>query len=289
MIENRYGVVVISYSPPDLMLDLIEQLIILKGIYLYIVDSSPLSIQLELEKKIGKIKSKYSQPRVTMIKTKNFSVGYSLNLGIQRCLEDGMKLITIMDDDTILVKENFNPDTIWDFFFTNLNPKKDVLILAQGIAAKRIAFWVETGLTFTKDVFKFVQFRENFILDQIDLLFCLKVRRRGGLLVMYPLPVLLNLPVGREVNNNVQTLPIYRMYTISRNSLALALESRNKISGFAHAFLTISIFSLKSFQAKKGLIPIGRAVYWGILDFLRGEFGVTDKLQYLSSNRFSKF
>ena len=288
MTENRYGIVVISYKPPDLMLDLIKQLIIFKGVYVYIVDSSPPDIQIELEEKINKIKSEYFQPRVSMIKTKNYGAGYSLNLGIKKCVEEGMKLITILDDDTILVKENFNPDTIWNFFFSNLNPMKDVLILAQGISSEKIEFWVETGLTFTEDVFNVIQFREDFIMDQIDLLFCLEVRRGGGRLVMYPSPVMQNLPVGREINNNVPTLPIYRIYTLTRNALAFACEFRNKMIGFVFAIHEISSWSFKAVQAKKGFIPVVRAIYLGILDFLRGEFGVTDTLQYLSSNRFSK-
>lgn len=287
MSENKYGIVIVSYKPPDLLIDLIKHLIIFKEVHVYIVDSSPPSIQLELEEKISKIKSEYSQTRVEMIKTKNFGAGHSLNLGIKKCIEQGMKLITVLDDDTILVKENFNPDAIWNFFFTSINPMIDVLILAQGVPSE-VKFWVETGLTFTENVFNAIQFREDFIMDQIDFLFCLKVRERGGHLVIYPLPVLQNLPVGREVNGNVVTLPIYRMYTLSRNSLTMAFESRDKIVLFAFAIYQISYWSFMSLRGKKSLFLLVKAVYWGILDFLQKKYGVTDRLQYLSFNRFSE-
>jgi hypothetical protein len=286
MTEKRYGIVVISYNPPDLLLNLIKILIIFNQIYVFIVDSSPTGIQLELEEKINKIKSEYSQHRVAMIKTKNLGAGYSLNLGIKKCIEEGMNLITILDDDTILDKENFNPEVIWNFFFTNINPKKDVLILAQGIPSKM--FYVETGLTFTKEVFCAIQFREDFIMDQIDLLFCLKVRERGGHLVMYPLSVLDNLPVGREVNGNIATLPIYRMYTLARNSLTMAFQSRHKMILFVFAIYQISYWSLRSLRGKQNLFQLVSAICWGILDFLRRNYGVTDKLEYLSSGRFKK-
>jgi hypothetical protein len=287
MTENKYGIVIVSYKPPDLLLDLVKQLTIFKEVNVYIVDSSPQCIQLELEEKINRNVSEHSKDRVTIIKTKNLGAGYSLNLGIKKCIEEGMKLITIMDDDTILVKGNFNPTAISSFFFTKMNPMKDVLILAQGIQSE-IKFWVETGLTFTEDVFNAVQFREDFIMDQIDSLFCLKVRERGGHLIIFPLPVLQNIPIGREVNGNVASLPTYRIYTLTRNSLTMAFESKEKLSLLVFAITQISYWCLRSIQGKKDFLLLTKALYWGVLDFLRGNYGITDKLNYLSSNRFNE-
>ena len=87
--------------------------------------------------------------------------------------------------------------------------------------------WVETGMTYHNELFERIQFREDFIMDWIDIEFSLKIRKNGGKLIFNPGNVLTNLPIVREIGRNINHLPNFRIYTYTRNTVLLAMEFKS--------------------------------------------------------------
>jgi glycosyltransferase involved in cell wall biosynthesis len=289
--DNKYCIVIPSYKPPkEQFIQLLKRLIIFK-IKTIIVDSSPGDVSDELAS-IVKSLDKTENHLLRLLKIPNLGAGYSLNVGIRECFNEGAEIVSIMDDDTIIY-EKFNKEEIIDFFNKNLNRSKDLLVLASedAIEASRkrdIRAWVETGLTFSRELYEKVQFREEFIMDQIDIEFCYQVVSLGGKIIFYPKAVLSNLPVGREIKNGVPHLPTYRLYTLSRNSLYLSIWERSIVPlGIFYFLPQIRYWSLQSIKAGERLSNILFPIIYGFIDGLKKKLGVTYALDKFSNGRFS--
>ena len=228
--------------------------------------------------------------RIQIISVNNIGAGFSMNAGVKEAIRTEAKVVTIMDDDTIL--RNFNIVNILLFFSNNIRPDKDLLILADecsliALNKKRnsVRRWVETGMTFHSELFKRTQFREDFIMDLIDTEFSLKTRKKGGKLIIYPDDVLKNLPIGRAMGHGINHLPNYRIYTLTRNVITLAIEniSLETMILVFHEIIYWSVRSLRSGEKTKKVLA---SIYHGLFDAMKKNTGVTLHLNELSNNRF---
>ena len=284
MIEySSYSIVLTTYKPSNTFYELIESLYDIGDLKIYIVDSSPELDWLIIKNQIDLIISKNDCIiDLKYFHTENKGVPHSINYGITKCIENGIELFTIMDDDTSVIPQNFKTKEIVNFFNKFLNPEKDLLILADGKSRKKIDAWVDTGLTFTKSLFNKTRFREEFVMDQTDIEFCKVVLRNNGKIVMYPEKVLFNKPVGSESMNEVNILPAWRIYTLTRSVLIMWIEGN--IGLYNILYNTLLFFKGLMFGRKK--LSYLMAFLYGAIDGLNHDLGVTANLNKLSNNRF---
>ena len=258
-------------------------------IKVYLVDSTPdndpgnLFSRLE----IGKYRE---NSFFELIKLKeNMGEGYNYNKGLEKCIVDGFKLITLFSDDVIIEENYFNPFDIINFFNIKCLDDKDILSLyntgKQSTIIQTTNFVVDSGITASSDLFKKIMFRSEFLMDQQDTYFCYQVRKYGGTIYLYPYPAIFALPIGRESSGGVHYLPIWRIYLLSRNTLTLFLETY-KIE-FLFNILMNSVFIYKFLLHGKNRILGIRSVLYGIYDAIQGHLGITAHLIFLSNGRFS--
>ena len=278
-----YSIVLISYKPPGNFFELIKTLRDIDDLDIYIIDSSPYFEWLEIKNEIDSmLSSKDVLSKIKYFHIENKGLGYSMNYGIMKCIDDGKELFTIIDDDASVVRGNFIVGEIVEFFNKYIDPKRDALILADGRHIKDVYTWVDTGITFTKYLFNDIKFREEFVMDQIDHDFCVSIHRNGGRILMYPKRVLFNQVVGREARNGINFLPAWRTYTLIRNVLVLWAEGK---MGILNLLYNVLIFC-KALLFGRKKVDYLKSFYNGAKDGLNHELGITSSLQKLSGNRF---
>jgi len=289
-----YAIVIPTYNPPiKLLIELLKSLLKNGVLNIYVVDSSINSIDMKVRNELLSNNQKnisYAE-RIHIIRVDNYGAAYSMNMGVREAIKNGAKVITIMDDDTIL--RDFDPISILSFFSKNVRRDKDLLILTDEstyIAYKNLnrepKAWVETGMTFHSELFERIQFREDFIMDQIDVEFSFKIRKNGGKLILYPGNVLTNLPIGREIGQNIKHLPNFRIYTLTRNTVLLAMEFKSVESIISGSY-GIIFWAMLSVRSGENIITVLSCIFYGFIDAITNNTGITLHLQKLSNNRFS--
>jgi hypothetical protein len=290
-----YAIVIPTYNPSiKLLIELLKSLLKNGVLNIYVVDSSINSIDMKVRNELlsNNQENISCAERIHIIRVDNYGAAYSMNRGVREAIKNGAKVITIMDDDTIL--RDFDIISILSFFFSkNVRLDKDLLILADEstyVASKNLnreqKAWVETGMTFHSELFERIQFREDFIMDQIDIEFSFKIRKNGGKLIFYPGNVLTNLPIGREIGQNINHLPNFRIYTLTRNSILLAMEFKS-VESMILAFYQIIFWALASVRSGEKIRKVLNCIFYGFIDAINNNTGITLHLQKISNNRFS--
>jgi len=289
-----YAIVIATHNPQiKLLIELLKSLLKNGVLNIYVVDSSINSIDMKVRNELlsNNQKNISCAERIHIISVDNYGVPYSLNMGVREAIKNGAKVITIMDDDTIL--RDFDPISILSFFSKNVRRDKDLLILTDEstyVAYKNLnrepKAWVETGMTFHSELFERIQFREDFIMDQTDIEFCFKIRKNGGKLILYPGNVLTNLPVGREIDRNIHHLPTFRIYTLTRSTVLLAMEFKS-MKYMILGFYWIILFALASVISGEKIRTVLNCIFHGFIDAINNNTGITLYLQKISNNRFS--
>jgi glycosyltransferase involved in cell wall biosynthesis len=300
MSNAKHAVVIACHNPPmPLLLDTLNKLFVNKGVCIYVVDSSPNDVTLNIKNKIATEANNslsldgpynFEAPSIKYFRVPNCGIGHNYNVGISHAVKDHCDLITIFTDDVAIPDENrFSVEKISYFFHKNCDLKKDVLVLPQKKSQFQSAInLVDSGLTFSRDLFPTIKFREELILDQIDFDFCHQIIRNGGKFLIYPEIAIEVLPIGREIKNQHRTLPMWRLYLLTRNSISMALESKRKLTELRTvAYDQIERWSMNGIKSGQSFSGIFRAVLLGLIDGVSKNLGVTKNLQALSGNRFS--
>ena len=294
----KYGVIIAVHMPPlTLFSDTLKKLSSNSDIQVYVIDSSPEATSTEIQKHISKsinnINHDFSKshPRtlVKNFKVPNYGVGYNFNFGIKQAIKNNCDLITIFTDDVKLLKNGFPQEKIYSFFYNNCNPQKDVLILPQKRAPlqNEIKRTADSGMTFAKELFQKIRFREELIVDQTDFYFCDQVIMNGGKFIVYPEILIDVLPIGREIQNQERILPPWRLYLLARNAIAIGLEGKAKLAALkTDAFPQIRHWGIAGIKSGQGA-DVFYAVFLGAIDGFSKKLGVTVTLQKLSGNRFA--
>ncbi|MCJ7637806.1 MAG: hypothetical protein MUO21_09985 [Nitrososphaeraceae archaeon] len=302
MNKIKYGVIIATHMPPLLLLfNTLKKLSSNPNIQIYVIDSSPEVASIKIQNYIHRIAnnslnpdfSKHHPRTRTLIKyfkVPNYGIGHNFNFGIKQAIKDNCDLITIFTDDVKVLDNRFPLEKIYRFFYNNCDSQKDVLILPQNRAQlqKEIKKTVDSGMTFTKELFQKIRFREELILDQIDFYFCGQVRMNGGKFIVYPEILIDVLTIGRETKNAERVLPMWRLYLLTRNSISIDLESNRKLRALqTDAFPQILHWSLSGIRSGQNTLGVLRAIFLGFMDGIPKKLGVTSNLQKLSGNRFS--
>lgn len=285
--NKSLGIVLISYCPSvERLYSNLECLSEDRFLKVFIIDSSPLETSELIRNYLLNFKKEKSLS-FNFIHIKNVGVGFALNYGAFLAFSNGCELVTIVDDDAKIIVYPFPTTDVIQFFRKNCNPEKDLLVLPNiHPTDRKTEFWVETGLTFSKNLFSKIKFREEFILDQIDSVFCKQVLSQGGKILLYPKQLFESSPVGRISEGGINHLPNWRLYTLTRNSVAFALETSINPVDLIYSLALIFQWTSKSIRSERRLFVIIKCVYFGILDGLLGNLGITRHLQELSGHRF---
>jgi glycosyltransferase involved in cell wall biosynthesis len=289
----KYAIVISTHRPPlRLFRETLQRLSANPNMHIYVIDSSPEETAKEIENQIQKIKTdtKQASSTVEFFKVPNYGIGYSYNFGIKQATKENCDLITLFTDDVKLNCEQFPLAEIYDYFSAHCNPQKDILILPHSTRQpnEEIKKTVDSGMTFSTKLPRKIRFRENLILDQIDFDFCNHVIRDGGKFVVYPKSLIDILPVGREIKNGERSLPLWRLYLLTRNAVFMGLEGKRKLRTLRFdAYPQISHFTVSALKSGQNTFAVLATVCLGLLDGVSKNLGVTSTLQKLSNHRFS--
>ncbi|MEM4092650.1 MAG: hypothetical protein QW837_06335 [Conexivisphaerales archaeon] len=291
----KYCIVIPSYKPPqDILFVTLRKLSLNKGLKVFLVDASPNDISAKIFNQIELLKTEIGNNNINFFHIKHLGVGHTINYGVKQAIKNGYSLITILDDDASIIKDPLPVDDICEFFYNNCDAERDILVLPinKADAFQRTTKGAgDTGITISKRLFSRLRFREDFILDQIDLYFCNQVIKAGGECLVYPTWLIYTPPFRREVVNGFRVLPPWRYYLIARNRLIWAFETHSIIeflSVLRDTGRIIIRLERTSFKAGQSTVEINRAIALGIFDAIKHRRGITDHLQILSNNRFDK-
>jgi rhamnosyltransferase len=155
------------------------------------------------------------------------------------------------------------------------NPSKGVeevfTIMTSGNLL-RLDLWEELG-----------GFREEFFIDMVDIEFSLRLQQKGyKIKVCHPVRLFHNMGQSKEVKFLWKRLvtpqyPPIREYYRIRNGFTLVFSNltplSQKLSLLKHWFVDIIFLAPYEDSFPRNLLPKGKAVLWGIRDFLRGRYG----------------
>ena len=261
MNNAKYAVVIGSHNPPmQLLFNTLRTLSSNPNIHIYIIDSSPEDALTKINNQIKALNGE-----IKFFKVPNYGIGHNFNFGISKAIQENCDLITIFTDDVkILPDADFKAEEITDFFRKHCNAAKDVLVLPQNRSQLQaeIKSTVDSGMTFSKMLFRKVRFNEALVLDQIDFDFSRQVVANGGKFVVYPKILIDVLPVGRETRNQEHILPTWRLYLLTRNAIFIGLESQGKLKALREeAFPQIYHWAWSGIRARQNVLGVFRAVF----------------------------
>jgi GT2 family glycosyltransferase len=286
LFSNTWVVILNVYDPPDEFYVSLSKLLN-NPLDIYIIDSSREGGIYNSNALFRQYLQSKQNGRIKYINIENKGAPYALNLGLEEVLRAKYQFITILTDDTIFINDFLPLQSIEGFFYKNCNPYKDILLLTDLKTAgkKYIRRSTEAGMTFHREALKNVKFREDLVMDQFDVYFCDDIYRHGGKIVVYPEAIFKTLPVGRESNKGHNMLPSWRLYLLTRNTVALFLLKQNKL--FQDVFKNF-IFYVKPIIYGKNKLAYIRVFITGLIDGFRLNLGITKNLQRLSNNRFAQ-
>lgn len=282
-----YTVLFNIYNPPLSFYETLRKLILRPETDIFIIDSSPTdNVLVRLRSIIQSINT--LQPiniNIFYYRIPNCGVPYAINFGIKQIKERKYRLVTIFTDDTSLVRETFPAHKIYEYFYKNCDPSKDAMVIPNNendLKKKYILRTTEAGMTMDLSLFNKIQFREDLIIDQYDPLFCDNIYEKGGKILIYPEVLLRVAPIGRMGKSG---LPDWRLYLLTRNTIALSLEHKN--SFFRDVILQNLFWYKKAILYGKQRIKYLRAFFLGFYDGTKHNLGISENLQLLSEHRFS--
>jgi hypothetical protein len=278
----RYALLISTYNPPPYFYEALEKFISIQEIDIFIIDSSPTD---SVPIKTSLITSSISNlnKNIFYYKVPNCGQPFKLNFGLQQVNEKGYNLATILTDDTELAYKTFPAHKIYNYFYENCDPNKDIMILpynAKTLKMKNTFRHPDIGMTLDLRLFRKICFREDLIMDQFDHFFCYNIYENGGKILIYPEVLIKTLPLGRMEKSG---LPDWRLYLLTRNTIALFLEHKNNF--FRDVILNFGHY-IKPILYGSRRIKYLKAFLLGLIDGLKHNLGITENLQLLSGPRF---
>ena len=297
--ESVYCSVFISHEPPgDILLHAIKTLSSFKNMKVFVIDSSSSVKFSDINSAILSINSTKIGAPVEIFHVENMGTANKLNFGIKKCVETGCNIITFFEDDCSLIEKTFLIESITGFFLQHCDPKKDVLVLPVLNEDKFLPKGYNEifdlgkvpGITFSSELATRIKFREDLVIDQVDIDFGRRVRKTGGKIIYYPEFAISRLPIGRETGNGIHALPYWRFYLYVRNVFLLALEERvvlSRMEQLTYAALGSAHWLYNGMKSGQNVAELVRILRLGIIDAAMKRSGITENLQILSGNRFS--
>lgn len=278
--ENNLKLIslIVSHNPPITFNKLITQLLLISE-EIIIIDSSTIEIYNDILKYL-------KNERIVLIhEKKHYGLGNALNLGIDKANQFSYDFLLIMEDDSFFI--NNGNDLIFKInsiiqAFSNEFDINDVLYLSEHNRTNNNKFITiknylgsNSGLILNYSLCRQVNFRADFFMDQIDIDFQYKIKKMGGNLILTKNIVIDRLPIGRESNNQMNTISIFRFYLLTRNSIILFIE--RKISIINLFFIPGYFF--KGLLSSQNAYNLLIALLNGIIDGFKKNSGITKTLK----------
>jgi len=176
--------IVTTYRPGSHLLATVEQLVSQVGRIIIVDDSGSPEIESEMRYQLSSCKTV-----IVLHNEKNVGLAASLNKGIKEAGDRGYSWIITLDDDSI-VKQDFSSTLIESWAIISRQCPLGILALsrrAESIRIKPDKFaWktkrmvITSGSYFPMETFdKVGRFREEFVIDSIDVDYCFRTRAVG--------------------------------------------------------------------------------------------------------------
>jgi len=297
--SDKICAVITSYFPDELLCKLVEQLTAQVG-RIIIIDNTACAQHgsilnlLETKKKI-----------LILRNSENFGLGNALNRGIREAQRKGYTWVTTFDQDSEISP---NLISLYQSFISSY-PDMDKLGVVTanhidrysgllGFGYKKFDQWEElpavitSGCLFSTATFDQVNgFRENFLLDWVDIEFCLKIRQAGKHNYIYTSPYITH-RLGMQTKHHIFFIEVkathhspLRCFLIGRNFMILIREYFLKETFLILKLMIVVSYkpiSILFFEKNKSikLTAFIKGIYQG---FFRGPSGrLTDIAQIYS-------
>lgn len=289
--QKKYCIIIASHNPnEESLFDTLVKLANMNINRIFLIDSSNHKTSGDIQLFINNLNNMSGKQNIFYQKVKNYGPGHKFNLGFDSCLRYGCDIITLLEDDVTIDESKFETDKILRYFHDEINPGKDMLALAlwdpnaNGTLAE-VEAAPDFGMTLSRNLIYKIRFREQLILDHVDIDICHRIRQNGGKIKLYPYGVMTSTPDGARTSKDVPHRPPWRIYLIVRNYLILSREYRD-ITFFINSTVFNIEEMLKSYKAGEKLSDVFRAASLGFVDSVRGRLGNTESLKFLSGNIF---
>jgi hypothetical protein len=259
---------------------------------IFLVDSSNCETSKSIQSFIDNLNIVSKEENIFYKKVENCGVGHKYNLGFKLCLKIDCDVMTILTDDAIIDENKFNPEKIINYFYDNLNIVKDVLALNSwnrddyGIRSE-IEVGPDFGMTLSDKLVGNLKFKEDLVLDYSDFDFCCRIKGNGGKIKLYPEETVTSIQSGSKTSENIPHLPVWRIYLVVRNYLALSRDYKDFNFFILHTYHAIGYVIMSSVYGER-FSSVFKAAFLGILDSASGRLGITDNLQSLANNVFCR-
>lgn len=253
MKNNLVGCLIITHNPPLAILNkTINKLLEYKDIInIFIIDNSDETIQLKKS-----IQNLIKLNLINFEHINNTSVLYSFNYGINKIKREiNPEFIMFLEDDNMLITDL--TEIIKLYYKMHLVARDLVIFNDRSFPLEKHTLiyskqLIGIGTYFARSaLFYNIPLREEFIMDQGDFDFQIKVRKDSGSIFITSWKVIERPAPGRE------QLPLWRDYLAIRNATVLFLVERNGI-----------IFCFKQFRGLSGGFIINMKKY-GVVKFLK--------------------
>ncbi len=288
--DLKYKIISIvnSHNPPNSFKKLIDQLQNLSG-YVIIIDNSNDDI---FERSVKNIKV---NEKISIFHRRDLGLGEALNFGISKAFSFGEDNYVLVVEDDATFNENINLLKILDDFL-NFYSENDVLFLNDHDNMKKKEGKVDSEFNEIKEylginmffsqikIFKKIKFREEFFMDQNDIDFQYDIRKIGGRIILPAEKIVDRLPVGREIKGKKNLIPLFRIYTITKNTMTLIFEGKVSFISLKYPFYYFFMHIIYKSDLKK----VFKALIWGMIDGIfdnnQDNFEeILGKIEYLKS------
>ena len=229
----------------------------------------------------------------------HLGLGHALNTAISIGSKINPDYAIVMEDDALLVnsprllectisflKTHTDLDLLY-FAESCLNSESDFIKLSKPIGSG-------SGLFLRYDLLSSLKFREEFFMDQIDIDFQYRVKEVGGKIFQTREVFMMRLPNGRyKIENKtpstrghkkeLHTIPPWRYYLLTRNTLTLFAEG--KVGLFSLTYIVGYFF--KGLLTKQKPFLLFKLLLNAGIDAVRHNLGITPVLLRLRPDLLS--
>ncbi len=261
----KIAALIVTHNPDFILFQSINKLVSVVD-YIIIIDNNSYNRDV-----IDKLATSLSKDQLTVIYLQdNLGIGYALNRGV-KYVQNLMlyDYVITLDQDTILLVNNLK-DIIERA--NKLQQKVGAIELPQRIFDDKSEFFetesaITSGNIVNMEVYKFVKYREEFFLDQIDFDFDFELRNAGFTFVSYNVKSI-DHKLGVRGNKAVFE-PSYRLYYIIRNSTVLFMEGK---IGFNFYYRQIRYWAVNLLR-EKGIFTVLKPLVVGFLHGIQKKMG----------------
>lgn len=200
----------------------------------------------------------------------NMGQAYALNAGVKEALKQYPEWILTIDQNSIMERNAFR---FLEDFHTK-DPKLGIISMSNNLPSGSFQIQkkaITNGNLVRANVYKFVRYRDEFFIDQVDFDFCQKTRKAGFYILSYKGGIHHH-EVGRKIEKGRRKFffePDNRFYYIVRNSTVMLREGTLTFYEYISQIFNWLPRLVEMEGIKAGLVSL----FWGLYDGINGRLG----------------